>query len=208
MTDSALERALRFGDNEAMVTLLQPLSSQGVASPEQELLLGIKLMMPPVADYGASLSVLAQWRHSEFSFEAAVWAAYCDYALSPSSIRSFEAVLHRENSSAIALHMLCMIARFNRDEKTAIKLNRQSRSINKFPANLIVALQLEVDLPKNDKRMLWREADRLIVHRSVEKVPTCTTIRDELNLYWSNLILEDRITTSLWERYVNDYSDL
>ena len=197
----ALRRAIETTDNAAAVALLEPRVKDGTATDSERLLCGVLLLMPPLADYEAAASIFGALLNGYRSFEAAVWDAYRFAVLLPDGERSFEAVLRSSSRSAVATHMLSMVADARDDVPLALAENRKSRAGRLFPFNITAALKLEPSLEPNARSELWQSACDLIVSRSAESDAAVSTVEGALQRRWDNLIVGTRLTSQLWDEY-------
>lgn len=198
----SLRRAIEAADNSATVALLETRLKEGTATDSEQLLCGILLLMPPLADYEAAASVFAGLFNGDRGFEAAVWDAYRFAVLLPDGSRPFEAMLRSSSWSAVAAHMLSMVALADNDVALAVAENRRSRSLRLFPFNIIEAFKHDPELQKHERGDLWQSACDLIISRSAELDATVCTIDGALQRHWENLIVGTRVSSQLWGEYI------
>jgi len=197
-----LRRATEAADNEAVVNLLEPRVKDGTATESQRLLCGVLLLMPSLADYEAAASVFAGLLKGARGFEAAVWDAYRFAVLMPDGDQSFEEVLRSSPRSAVAAHMLSLVAAARDDMPLALLENRRSRALRLFPFNIAEALKREWGgLQVSTRSELWQSACDLIVSRTAESDPAVCTVEGALQRRWDNLIVGTRVTSQLWGEY-------
>lgn len=193
--------AIKAADNAAVVALLEPRVNDGTATESESLLCGVLLLMPPFADYEAAASIFGGLLSGERGFDAAVWDAYRFAVLLPDGDRSFEVLLRSSSRSAVAAHMLSMVAAACDDVELALVENRRSRALQLFPFNVIEALKLEPGLQGDARSDLWQSACDLIVSRSAEEDAAVCTVEGALQRRWDNLIVGTRLTSQLWDEY-------
>jgi hypothetical protein len=197
----SLRSAIEVTDNSTAVELLESRMKDGIASEEERLLCGVLLLMPPLADYEAAANIFCGMLSGRRGFEAAVWDAYRFAVLLPDGDRPFEAVLRSSSRSAVAAHMLSMVAASCDDMVLALTENRKSRALRLFPFNITEALKCDPDLQRDARNDLWQIACDLIVSRSAELDPAVHTIEGALRRRWDNLIIGTRMTSQLWGEY-------
>jgi hypothetical protein len=194
----ALRSEIEKNDNSQVVKLLESRVREGVATEAERLLCGVLLLLPPHADYEASAKIFGALFGGDRRFEAAVWDAYRLSVLLPDGDRSCEKILQSAPGSAVAAHMIGLIAASNGDYPLALKENRRSRSIRLFPFNVVEALKYDAELSRDVKNDLWRSACDLIISRSAEHDVSVSTVEGALQRRWENLILGSRLTSYLW----------
>ncbi|MBT2745118.1 MULTISPECIES: hypothetical protein [unclassified Lysobacter] len=197
----ALRAALLAGDNSLVVSLLEARIKQGLASESERLLCGVVLLMPPLADYEGAAALFSGLLGSSRGFEAAVWDAYRFAVLLPDGDRTFENVLRSHDQSAIAAHMLGLLASADGDTAQALTCNRRSRALRPFPFNLVQALRLDFALPSAEKAVFWHLISDLVVSTTAESDAQAGTVEGALQRRWDNLIVGTRITSPLWDEY-------
>lgn len=197
----SLRRAIEVADNAATVALLEPRVKDGTATESEGLLCGVLLLMPPLADYEAAASIFSGLLNGDRCFEAAVWDAYRFAVLLPDGEQSFEEVLRSSSGSAVAAHMLSMVAAASDDMSLALAESRRSRALRPFPFNIVEALKWEPGLQANARSDLWQIACDLIVSRSAESDAAVSTVEGALQRRWDNLIVGTRLTSQLWDEY-------
>ncbi|NKC13288.1 MAG: hypothetical protein GKR94_14160 [Gammaproteobacteria bacterium] len=188
------------------MSILEPQVQRGVVSEAESLLCGVLLLLPPLADYEAASDIFSGLLTTPSSFEAAVWDAYRYSVLLPDGDVSFERILRSHSDSAVASHMLSMVARTRGDYSTALAENRRSRLVRLFPFNLSEALKSDSDLSAKARSRYWRVLSDLLVSRTAETDEGVYTVEGMLQQYWDNLILGTRITSELWNEYQNTIS--
>lgn len=201
----SLRAAIEMTDNSAAVDLLEPRVKDGSASEGEKLLCGVLLLMPPLTDYEAAAGIFRDMLSGDRRFEAAVWDAYRFAVLLPDGDRSFEAVLRSASRSAVAAHMLSMVAAACDDAAHALDENRRSRALRLFPFNVTEALKRERGLQESTRSDLWRSACDLIISRSAEVDPAVYTVEGALQRRWDNLIVGTRVTSQLWGDYTKTF---
>jgi hypothetical protein len=200
-TDSSLVNAIEAGDNEAVVSILEPRVLEGSASETESMLCGVLLLLPPLADYEAAANIFSGLLSKPCGFEAAVWDAYRYSVLLPDGDTSFERVLRARPDSAVSLHMQSMVSRMRGDYSAALVDNRKSIMARLFPFNLSEALKNDNDLNVETQKKYWRVICDLLVSRTAESDECAHTVEGLLQQYWDNLILGTRITSELWNEY-------
>ncbi len=205
---SALQEAIKGADNAAAVALLEPRVNDGTATDSEQLLCGLLLLMPPLADYEAAACIFGSMLNGERRFEAAVWDAYRFAVLLPDGDRSFEIVLRSSSRSAIAAHMLSKVAAACNEVSLSLIENRRSRALRLFPFNITEALKREPSLQANARSDLWQNACDLIVSRSAESDAAVCTVEGSLQRRWDNLIVGTRLTSQLWDEYSKVFGKL
>lgn len=197
----ALRAALLAADNSSAVSLLEARINQGLANESERLLCGVMLLMPPLADYEGASMVFSGLLDGSRAFEAAVWDAYRFSALLPNGDRAFENVLRSHDRSAIAVHMLGLLACADGDTAQALACNRRSRALRPFPFNLVHGLRLDFALHAAEKVDFWRLICDLVVSTTAESDAQVGTVEGALQRRWDNLIVGTRIASPLWEEY-------
>lgn len=197
----SLRRAIEVADGAATVAILEPRVKDGTATESERLLCGVLLLMPPLADYDAAASIFSGLLNGGRAFEAAVWDAYRFAVLLPDGDRSFEELLRSSSWSAVAAHMLSMVAAACDDISLALIENRRSRALRPFPFNIAEALKREPGLQASARSDLWQSACDLIVSRSAESDAAVYTVEGALQRHWDNLIVGTRLTSQLWGEY-------
>jgi hypothetical protein len=201
----SLRLAIETADNAAAVGLLEDRVKEGSTTEVEALLCGVLLLMPPLADYEVAASIFSRLLPGERGFEAAVWDAYRFSVLLPDGDRAFEAVLRSQPRSAIATHMLSMVASADGDAPRALIENRTSRALRLFPFNIVEALKRDFSMPASERDCLWRIACDLVTSRCAESDAGVSTVEGALQRRWDNLIVGTRLTSPLWEDYTSKF---
>lgn len=197
---SSLEGLISGDDNAGIVSCLENLISLGSARTEEKLLLGVLLLLPPVADYDGAAEVLDSLLATPCAFEAAIWGAYKYGVLQPDGSRQFESALLARPDSAIAHHMLSLVALADDDLERAVLENRASREIRLFPFNTLSALDNDGSIEEREKQHLLCAVEDLVISRNAEFDPGVRTVEGLLNRKWENLILGTRLTSEYWNQ--------
>jgi hypothetical protein len=204
MSDN-LRSALASADDEAILDELERRIAKGVATDAERLFRGVTLLMPPFVDEEAASNAFRELYRGPRAFEAAIWDAYRFATLLPDGDTTFEPLLTARSESAVAAHLLSDVANTRRERALAVALNRRSRAIRLFPFNIANALYWNSDLTPDDARELRGILGDLVVNKAVEREPLAVTVEGRLQEFWDNLILGTRITSVVWEHYVERF---
>lgn len=195
---SELEGYIRDGNNKEIVRCLEVLVRQKMATDAQTLLLGVLLLLPPFADYDDGVGIFNDLLTGPKALAAATWSAYGYGVLQPSGTRNFEPILKLYSGSAVARHMLGLIAHADDDQEKYLSESRASRKIEVFPFNILSALDGDPDLEVNERHYLRSVFVDLLVSRSAEADSPVCTVEGLLGRKWDNLISGVRITSQYW----------
>ena len=196
---SDLSLALDSGDVEKIVSLLERISARNDLSEEESISLGVALMLPPVDDGEAASAQLAKAMDGPRAFEASVWDAYRYVYCFPDEVERAAAILRCRPKSAVACHMLSLLAMHEGGYQFAKELNSQSRRTRTFPANAILALE---NGWANDVDAEVAKLHALLVTTNAELDPNPGTVAGWLEAKWANLILGTRLSSVYWQTVV------
>ncbi|TWB35399.1 hypothetical protein [Nitrospirillum viridazoti] len=206
--DNEISSLIENESAEEVVSALEKKIGAGAASEDEKILCGIMLMMPPFADYEASAEIFGAMMKGRRAVDAAIWDAYRFSVLLPVGDEGFEPILQKRRDSAVAAHMRSTVAAARGQMDLSIAENRLSRSLRIFPFNAIDGINRDVNLSISQKKYLWIAACDLVISRSVEKDARPKTVVGAIQRYWDNLIIGNRLTNILWDRYVGIYGAL
>ncbi|MBP1473693.1 hypothetical protein J7I44_05235 [Frateuria sp. MAH-13] len=198
---SDLSLALDSGDLQRIVSSLEEISARGDLSEEESISLGVALMLPPIDDGEAASMQLAKAMDGPRAFEAAVWDVYRYVYCYPDEIERAAATLRDHPKSAVACHMLSLLAIHEGDYEIAKELNSQSRQARTFPANAIVALEngWATDVDAEVAKL-----HALLVTTDAEQDPNPSTVAGWLEARWANLVLGTRLSSVYWQAVVEN----
>lgn len=194
-----LEALIGVDDNEGIVRCLEILVKQNAATEAEKMLLGVLMMMPPIADCARACTIFDGLMDGPKSLEAAAWSAYRYGVLQPDENKNFEPVLNAHSTSSIAHHMLSLVAIADNNQKSFVLENRASREISLFPCNILIALDGDSELRDSERRDLCLIMMDLLVSRSAEADSPVHTVEGLLQRKWENLIAGVRVTTEYWK---------
>lgn len=199
--DSRLQEALSHSDQTTVVGILERRMAENTATASERLLCGVSLLMPPFVDYEAASRVFVSLLDGDRSFEAAAWDAYRFAVLLPDGDSRFEKFLTCCPHSAIAAHLLSMLAAARGEPSLALSENRRSRKLRLFPFNIADAFKIEPALTADERSALWWATCDLVVSRSAESDEPVSTVEGALQRLWDSQILGTRLTTVIWDDY-------
>lgn len=182
---------------EACVTFLEPLYQQQQLSEHYTLVLGVSLMLPPVADMCAALEVFSRLLTGKRHCEAAVWCMYV-YHFCPTNT-TFVEHLEACSTSAEAEYMRAEYAVRNANLDEFVDWIDRSLALRWFPNNIRQKVRLDGTLTKQERqkwvgfwqsRVIDRKAEyRLDPHTSDELLQQC----------WEEYILGTHMSSVVWE---------
>lgn len=209
-TDGEKGSGTHFGAARSMIVAfveeVQSCFRAGTATGSDILSAAILMFSPPFSDAGAAREMLSPLLDSDLQVPAAVWDVwgYIDDTLAGCRPTRALAVLAERPGSALAQFTRATFAALD-DPDEAVRLNRLSLDLRRFPNNLLMAIQRDPELTLGQRRTLYAQIDDLMLSRTAESDRRCTTLDGWVQRYWDECIYGTRATAMYWQSIARQF---